>query len=43
MGALFDSLTWEQISDDTSGVMQVRLAASCCSRCSCSGSHRLRL
>jgi uncharacterized membrane protein YdbT with pleckstrin-like domain len=26
MGALFDTLTWEQIADDTSGVMQVR----CC-------------
>lgn len=24
MGALFDTLTWEQIADDTSGVMQVR-------------------
>jgi hypothetical protein len=23
MGALFDSLTWDQISDDTAGVMQV--------------------
>ena len=28
MGALFDTLTWEQIADDTSGVMQV-----CCGKC----------
>lgn len=27
MKALFDSLTWEQISDDTGGVIQVRVRA----------------
>ncbi len=48
MKTLFDGLTWEQISDDTSGVIQARftscfrLAASSCAmqRVSCALHHR---